>query len=533
MNRFFNYYNSLCTGANSPTVFSFDPYFIAIKEMLVSELRQMVFYIEKLKDLDVDMSIYRDKVIEFISVLVVNLDFRRESFFVIVEDLYENKSNLQEMYSSICAQKGIIPIHLSEVEIKLEGKESIIKALNDYEQNLSSDFNSLSVNKKILYQIMVSLVLNACNCLIDLKNYGIDFIDAKEEVLKLFNVSNFPLSDEDDWIKKIKDFSKYNYRIMMLLNEKIIEKYGPIQKTVVPFSTKAGKAILVSGYNYSDLEQILDAIKDYDINVYTHHDMINAFKYEKFNLNSKLVGHYQRSNNNFSLDFSSFPGPIYISKNVTPKIDVIRGQIYTSAKYPSFGIASIDNNDFSEMISYALTAEGFNKNSISNSFSIGYEMREISLIIQEIIRKFNNSEISHVSIIGLFDKFSESNNYIKSFFELAPDDCFIISFAYLSERKNFWQANSFFDFSLVYSILEELMDKIPNASKNVSIFFPDCSMSTISHVFNMIHIGLKKVFIAPCCPNIINPIVFEGLKNLFFINEISAPIDDISLILDK
>ena len=73
MNRFFNYYNSLCIGANSPNVFSFDPYIIAIKEMLVSELRQMVFYIEKLKNLDVDMSVYRDKVIEFISILVVNL----------------------------------------------------------------------------------------------------------------------------------------------------------------------------------------------------------------------------------------------------------------------------------------------------------------------------------------------------------------------------------------------------------------------------------------------------------------------------
>ena len=85
MTKFFNYYNSLCVGANSPSVFSFDPYLIAIKEMLISELRQIVFYIEKLKDLDVDMSVYRDKVIEFIAILIVNLDFRRESFFTIVQ----------------------------------------------------------------------------------------------------------------------------------------------------------------------------------------------------------------------------------------------------------------------------------------------------------------------------------------------------------------------------------------------------------------------------------------------------------------
>ena len=80
MNKFFNYYNYLCIGANTPSVFSYDPYITAIKEMLVSELQQIVYYIEKLKGLNMDMSGYRDKVIDFISVLIVNLDFKKESF---------------------------------------------------------------------------------------------------------------------------------------------------------------------------------------------------------------------------------------------------------------------------------------------------------------------------------------------------------------------------------------------------------------------------------------------------------------------
>ena len=531
MNRFFNYYNSLCIGANSPNVFSFDPYIIAIKEMLVSELRQMVFYIEKLKNLDVDMSVYRDKVIEFISILVVNLDFKKESFFVIVEDLYENKTKLHHLYSSICTERGLAPEFLSESEIKLDDRDSIIKALNDYEQNLVSDLNSFSLNKKVLYQIMVNLVLNACNCLIDLKNYGVNFVEAKDEVLKLFNVSNSTSSDESEWIKKIKDFAKCNYKIMNLLNDKIIEKYGPVQKTVVPFSTKKGKAILVSGYNFSDLEKIIDAISDYDIGVYTHHEMINAFKYKKFNTNSKIIGHFQRSSNNFSLDFSSFPGPIYISKNSTPKIDVIRGQIYSSAKYPSFGIAKIENDDFSQMINYALDTDGFKQDSVMTSITIGYDVCEVNKIIDDIVDKFNSGSIKHISIIGIYDKFSKFNSYIQSFFEKAPSDYFIISFSYSSDRNNFWQASSYFDFSLVYIILERLVLEIHESSKNISIFLHDCSMNTISHIFNMIYLGVSKIFLGPCCPNIINPILFDGLKNLFLIKEFSSPQEDINEVL--
>ncbi len=531
MNKFFNYYNSLCVGPNSPNVFSFDPYFIAIKEMLISELRQIVFYIEKLKDFELDMSIYRDKVIEFISILVVNLDFRRESFFVIVEDLYQNKNSLYELYKQECEKRNLSAENVNILELKLDNKESIIKALNDYEQNISSDLTKLTLNKKILYHIMINLVLNACNCLIDLKNYDVDFVQAKDEVLRLFNASNFTSSEESEWVSIIREFAKCNYKIITTLYDKVAEKYGPIINSSVPFLTKKGKAILVSGDNYSDLENILNAVSDYDINIYTHNEMINAFQYEKFTSNSKLVAHYQRSSNSFSLDFSSFPGPIFISKNSTPKIDVIRGQIYSSSKYPSFGLGKIQNDDFSELIDYALKSKGFEENVFINSFDIGYNLDEINSKLREIVSKFKNNEISHITIIGLFDKFASENDYISSFIEKAPKDCYIISFAQNFNRDNFWFINSFFEFKLTYIIIEYLKNSVDNFSKNLSVFFVDCSSNLLSHVFNLIHLEVSKIYLGPCCPNILNPIVFDGLKNLFSINEISNPKNDLKQIL--
>ena len=531
MTKFFNYYNSLCVGANSPSVFSFDPYLIAIKEMLISELRQIVFYIEKLKDLDVDMSVYRDKVIEFIAILIVNLDFRRESFFTIVQDLYDNKSNLHDIYISKCTQLGIEPEKMNVLETKLENKELIIKVLNEYEQSVSDEVNKLSLNKKILYRIMINLVLNACNCLMDLKTYGFDFIEAKDEVLKLFNASNFTTADESEWIRTIRTFAKCNYKIMNTLHNKIVEKYGPVHKSNVSSCIKKGKAILVSGYNFTDLEKILEAVENFDINIYTHHEMINAFKYEKFNSNPKLVAHYQRSNNNFALDFSSFPGPIYISKNSIPKLDVIRGQIYTSAKYPAFGIGKIENNDFSEMINFTLKSKGFDETSNVNSFSIGYEQQDVELNLEKVVSKFKNNIISHISVVGLFNNFSDKNHYVSDFIDKVPDDCFVISFSYDSNKKNFWFVNPYFDFLLTYKVIEYLVQNVPEPSKNISIIFADCSVNILSQIFNVIYLGLSKIFIGPCCPNIINPIVFDGLKNLFSINEVSIAEDDIKQIM--
>lgn len=531
MTKFFNYYNSLCTGENSPNTFSFDPYMFAIKDMLLLELAQIVFYIEKIDELGSDMSLYRDKVIEFISVLIVNLDFKRESFFIIVEDLYENKSNLQQLYLSLCDEKNITPDKLNFKEFNLSNKESILKALNEHEKNISGFESTLPHNKKILYQIMVNLVLNACNCLIDLKNYGYDFVEAKHEVLKLFNVSNSPSLNESEWIRKIKEFAKCNYKIMKKLDSVISEKYGTPEKTELLFQIKKGKSILVSGYNFLDLEKILRETKNLDINIYTHHEMINAFKYPLFKSYKNLVSHYQRSNNNFALDFASFPGPIFISRTSTAKIDVIRGQIYTSAKYPPFGIGKIENDDFSSIIEYALKSKGFEDESFISNISIGYDNDEIKNKIDEIISLFNRKEISHISIIGLFDKMVESHPYINSFIQKIPDDCFVISFSKSLENEKIWSPLPYFDLSLLYFILEKLIEKIDEPSKNISVFHLDCNSSIIPHLFNLIHLGLSKLFLGSCCPNILNPLIIDGLKNLFSVSEISTPKDDIKQII--
>ena len=528
MNRFFNNYNSLCLGANSPAVFSFDPYFSAIKDMLVSELRQIVYYIEKLKDFDIDMSEYTDKVIEFVSILIVNLDFRRESFFVIVEDLYNNKNNLQKLYSEICLKFDIKPEIINEDELALSDKESIIKALNEHEKNRNERKEHLTTNKKNLYEIMINLVLNACNCLIELKRYGDDFIEAKQEVLKLFNASNFPASTEEVWINKIKEFSRWNYEISKRLDNRIIEKFGPMRKTKAQFLMKEGKAILVSGSSLYDLNEILNTVKGTNINVYTHHNLICAYKYEKFKSNPNLAGHYQRTNNNFSLDFSSFPGPIYITKNSLPKIDIIRGQIYTCAKYPAYGIGKIENNNFSPIINYALNSNGFKENEIIKSVDIGYNLSELNNKVNEILNKFYSKEISNIVIIGISDKLSAMSDYITEFMAKAPQDWFIISYAYDYERENFWFANPYYDFSMLYNIIEQLNDEI--VSKNLSIFLVDCAVNTISHIFNLIHLKVNNIFLGPCCPNIMNPILSNGLNKLFNVHEMTIPSEDIKIL---
>ncbi len=531
MNKFFYFYNALCSGASTPTAFSFDPYIVAVKEMLVSELRQIVYYIEKLKDLDVDMSEYRDKVIDFISTLIVNLDFKKESFFVIVEDLYNNKEKLEKMYISACENIKQEPKLLAIEKQNLYDKEGIIKALNQPLKNVYPDDYDLSVDSKVLYELMINIVLNACNCLIELKNFNIDYSEAKDEVLCLLNTPNSSNSIED-LKNKLTDFTECNYKIVKLLNSTIVEKYGPVESTYVNLGAKKGKAVLVSGTSFLDLEKILEAAKGTDVNIYTHSEMLSAHEYKKFKSYKNLAGHYQLAYSNFSLEFAEFPGPIYISQNSLPKIDVIRGQIYTSARYPAYGIAKVENGNFKPIIDYALKSKGFEKDDKPYNVKIGYNVEETHNKVVEIADKFNNGMIKHIFIIGLIDMFNVKNEYMYKFIKDCPEDCFIISFGYDSGRNNFWHVNSYFDFSVLYYIIEKLSEFIDKFEDNSSIFLSECNPSTISHIFNLMYLKMKNIFLGPCCPNMINPVVLDGLSKLFNVDLLDTPKKDIQKILN-
>ncbi len=531
MNKFFNYYNSNCLGSNSPNIFSYDPYIAAVKEMLLYELQQLVYYIEKLKELDVDMAEYTDKVIDFISLIIINLDFNKESFFIIIEDLYNNKKILEKMYISACEKNSLNPILLNEDNTDYSSKESVLKVLNEYEKNVQNSKNQLDNEKRALYEIIISLVLNSCNCLIQLKHFGENSETAKNQVLKLLNTSNIPSLSKNEWIEKIEEFSKCNYKIVKLLYDTIINKYGPSIEKRVELFEKKGKSILVSGNNLLDLEKILAAVKGLNINVYTHQDMLSAHQYKKFTQYPNLIGHYQNISGNFTLDFASFPGPIYISGNSIPKIDVIRGQIYTSNKYPAYGIGKINNEDFSTLIKYALDSKGFDSDNFVDKVDIGYSQEEINDYLSDIFNKFNSQKIKHIFVIGLIDRFSQKNNYVHNFIDLCPENSYIISFCYDSDRQNFWHANSYLDFSELYKIIELINDREPEILNNLSVFILDCNTSTIAHIFNLLYLKVDEIFLGTCCPNIINPVLSEGLNKIFNIQAITKPFDDINFCI--
>lgn len=529
MNKFF-YYNSLCAGSNLQSVFSIDPYISAIKELLLSELKQVVYYIEKLRGLDFDMSVYTGKVIEFIAVLIVNLDFSKDSTFIIIEDLYDNKKMLEKMYISACEKSETEPELFPETEDNLSSKDIIIKALNARGIKTSNQALKAGTPAKYFNEIMINIVLNTCNKLVELKNLNVNLIEAENSVLKLLNTSNSRSLKDEELKNIIKDFAQMSCKTAKTLSAAVMEKFGPVSKTQAPVLEKEGKAVLVSGRGFDELEKILDAAKGLNIYVYSYRTMISAFQYEKLREHPNFAGHYIRKGNDVQSDFASFPGPVFVTRNSMPKIDVIRGRVFTGTKYPAFGISKIENNNFEPLIQSALDMPGFKADRFYQNINIGFDKTEIEAGIKDAVELFKNNSIKNIVIIGALDSFNVSDRYISEFFKQKQESSYIISFTAEKRPSKCLNVNSYLDFGILYEIIEKLVHEDENIKEHIHVIIDGCSSSTVYHIINLMHLGVKNIFLGACCPNTVSPLLLEGLEKMFDIKPITEPGRDWEII---
>ena len=102
---------------------------------------------------------------------------------------------------------------------------------------------------------------------------------------------------------------------MKLLRNKQEERYGKQRVNEVSYSTTPAKAILVVGSNIRELEDVLEAVKNQNIDVYTHDEMMIAHTFPKFAEYKNLKGQYGQGLENCLLDFATFPGPIVLTRH--------------------------------------------------------------------------------------------------------------------------------------------------------------------------------------------------------------------------
>ncbi|MDO8784767.1 MAG: hydroxylamine reductase [Syntrophales bacterium] len=350
----------------------------------------------------------------------------------------------------------------------------------------------------------------------------------------------------DDWVGLVLKCGGINLRAMELLDAANTGAYGHPVPTAVPLGVKKGKAILVSGHDLKDLEELLKQTEGKGIYVYTHGEMLPTHAYPGLKKYAHFYGHYGTAWQNQNKEFAEFPGAIVMTTNCLqkPKESYQTGIFSTGmAGFP--GVVHIKNRDFSPVIEKALSMPGFPEDRNGKSVMCGFGRNAVLGVADKVIEGVKGKAIRHFFLVAGCDGAKPGRNYYTEFVEKVPKDCVVLTLACGKFR--------FFDKNLgdiggiprlldigqcndAYSAVQ-IAVALANAFKvgvnelPLSMVLSWYEQKAVAILLTLLHLGIKDIRLGPSLPAFITPNVLGVLVKNFDIKPISTPDEDLKAIL--
>jgi len=187
-----------------------------------------------------------------------------------------------------------------------------------------------------------------------------------------------------------------NLKAMELLDAANTGAYGHPTPTKVPLYPKRGKAILVSGHDLRDLEEILKQTENKGIYVYTHGEMLPCHGYPGLKKYAHFYGHYGTAWQNQAKEFEAFPGAIVMTTNCIQKPrETYQNHIFTTGLVGWPGVRHLSGKNFAPVIEKALQMEGFKADGEGKSVMVGFARNAVMGVAGAVIDAVKNKQIRH------------------------------------------------------------------------------------------------------------------------------------------
>ncbi|MGZ3589550.1 MAG: hydroxylamine reductase [Thermodesulfobacteriota bacterium] len=350
----------------------------------------------------------------------------------------------------------------------------------------------------------------------------------------------------NDWVGLVLKCGEINLRAMELLDAGNTGTYGHPVPTSVPLGAKKGKAILVSGHDLKDLEELLKQTEGKGIYVYTHGEMLPTHGYPKLKRYPHFYGHYGTAWQNQTREFVDFPGAILMTTNCLQKPkDSYKGNIFTSGIVGWPGVPHISDRNFKPVIDKALAMPGFQQDGDSRSVMVGFARNAVMSVAGKVIEAVKGKAIRHFFLVGGCDGAKAGRNYYTEFVEKVPKDCMVLTLACGKFR--------FFDKNLgeiggiprlldvgqcndAYSAVQIALalSKAFNVGVNelpLSFILSWYEQKAVAILLTLLSLGVKNIKLGPSLPAFVSPNVLKVLVENFNIQPISTPDQDLKAAL--
>ncbi len=337
-----------------------------------------------------------------------------------------------------------------------------------------------------------------------------------------------------------------NLKVMELLDAANTGAYGHPVPTPVRITPVAGKAILVSGHDLKDLEELLKQTEGTAIHIYTHGEMLPAHGYPGLKKYPHLVGNYGGAWQDQRKEFDDFPGAILMTTNCIQKPkDTYIGRIFTSGLVAWPHVAHIRNRDFTPVIEAAKAAPGFASTEPEKTILVGFGHHAVLGVAPTVIEAVKAGAIRRFFLIGGCDGAKTGRDYYTRFAEAVPKDCVILTLAcgkYRFNKLDFGtlgglprlldvgQCNDAYSAIKIASALAGAFNCGVN-DLPLSLVLSWYEQKAVCILLTLLFLGIRNIRLGPTLPAFVTPAVLNVLVEKFNIKPITTVEADLEAAL--
>ena len=375
-------------------------------------------------------------VIESLFMTITNANFDKDRFFAKIKEALV----LRDRLKAILIEKGVDLSDLKDAAtFTVNSNDDIVFKSEASEVSVLATENEdvRSLRELIIYGVkgMAAYAEHAMN---------LGYED--EEISKFIRRAMAATMDDsltaDDLVALTLETGEYGVTTMALLDKANTSTYGNPEITEVNIGVKNNPAILVSGHDLKDFEELLEQTAGTGVDIYTHGEMLPANYYPKFKEYDHFVGNYGSAWWAQKEEFETFNGPILFTTNciVPPKANYA-DRVYTtgSSGYPGF--KHIEDRvegsvkDFSEVIEHAKKL-GAPTEIETGTIVGGFAHAQVFALADKVVDAVKTGAIKKFFVMAGCDGRQNGRSYYTEFAEQLPKDTVILTAGCAKFRYN-------------------------------------------------------------------------------------------------
>lgn len=352
----------------------------------------------------------------------------------------------------------------------------------------------------------------------------------------------------------VLETGSFGVKAMALLDKANTSSYGNPEITHVNIGVRNNPAILISGHDLKDMEELLAQTEGTGIDIYTHSEMLPANYYPAFKKYKHFVGNYGNAWWKQREEFENFNGPILFTTNcIVPPLEgaSYRDRVYTtnSTGFPGWKhIPAREDGktkDFSEIIAHAKRCAA--PNEIEHGEIIGgFAHNQVLALADKVVDAVKSGAIRKFVVMAGCDGRMKSRNYYTEFAEQLPNDCVILTAGCAKYRYNklplgdingiprvldAGQCNDSYSLALIAMKLQEVfgledINQLPIVY-NIAWY----EQKAVIVLLALLSLGVKNIHLGPTLPAFLSPNVAKVLVENFGIGTIQTPEEDIEQLI--